>query len=393
MKIVFLLSRVPYPLEKGDKLRAFQQLKGLSTNHEVHLVCLNDSALHPKTDSILSKYCKSISIFKLTKFERVFNVISGLLNNLPLQVGYFYSKKIHADVEQKIKDLEPDLVFCQLIRTAEYVKNLSGLKKVIDFQDAFSKGAEQRIQKSNIFLRLIYKYEHQSLLAYEKRVFDYFDDWLIISEQDRESIPHPNNNQIKIIPNGIDTDVYYPKDVEKKYDLLFVGNMQYPPNIDSVRYLVSKILPGVKRLLPNIKVLIAGANPGSSLLKLQSKNIIFSGWVDDISECYADSKLFVAPMRIGTGLQNKLLEAMAMKLPCITTSLVNNALLAEHDKELIVKNEAKDISSYIVELLTNKERAEALAQSGYQFALKNYDMKVVLSKLEQVITNCVERKN
>ena len=98
-----------------------------------------------------------------------------------------------------------------------------------------------------------------------------------------------------------------------------------------------------------------------ALLKMQSKNVIFSGWVDDISECYADSKLFVAPMRIGTGLQNKLLEAMAMKLPCITTSLVNNALLAEHDKELIVKNEAKEISSYIVELLSNKERA---AESG-----------------------------
>ena len=78
---------------------------------------------------------------------------------------------------------------------------------------------------------MIYKYEHQSLLAYEKKVFDYFNEWLIISEQDRDSISHPNNNQIKIIPNGIDTEVYHPKDVEKKYDLLFVGNMQYPPNI------------------------------------------------------------------------------------------------------------------------------------------------------------------
>ena len=239
------------------------------------LVCLNDSNLHPKTNSILSKYCKSINIFKLTKFERVINVISGIFNKLPLQVGYFYSKKIHADVEQKIKDLNPDLVFCQLIRTAEYVKNLTELKKVIDFQDAFSKGAEQRIPKSNIFLRLIYKYEHQSLLAYEKKVFDYFNEWLIISEQDRESIPHPKNNQIKIIPNGIDTEVYHPKDVEKKYDLLFVGNMQYPPNIDSVQNLVTKILPGVKKILPNIKVLIAGANPGSCLIKNAIKKCNF----------------------------------------------------------------------------------------------------------------------
>ena len=390
MKIVFLLSRVPYPLEKGDKLRAFQQIKGLSVSHEIHLICLNDSKLHPKTHEILNRYCKSITIYKLTKFERVRNIISGFFIKLPLQVAYFYSKKIHSDVTLKLNEIKPDLVFCQLIRTAEYVKNYTSAKKIIDFQDAFSKGAEQRIQKSNLILRLIYNYEHLSLQAYEKKVFDYFDDWLIIAEQDRESISHPNKDSIKIIPNGIDTEVYHPKIVTKEYDLLFVGNMQYPPNIDSVKFLVKEILPRVKMILPDIRVLIAGADPGYSLLKLSSKNVKFTGWVDDISECYAKSKLFVAPMRIGTGLQNKLLEAMAMKLPCITTSLVNNALLAKTDTELLVVDEAKDISSYIVELLSNSERAKNLAQNGYDFALKNYDMKVVLNKLEKVVSSAVK---
>jgi len=202
------------------------------------------------------------------------------------------------------------------------------------------------------------------------------------------TIVNINNDSIKIIPNGVDYSHFQFKDYPKEYDLIFTGNMAYPPNVDSVVYLVNNIMPIVWKENPNIKLVIAGATPDKRVLNLKSENVVVTGWVDDISEYYSKSKVFIAPMQIGTGLQNKLLEAMAMKLPCITSQLANNALGATHNENILIGINPNDYAEHVLELLSNNTLSNTIAANGYEFVKGNYTWEGTTAILEGLIKDC-----
>ncbi|MCD4773794.1 MAG: glycosyltransferase [Bacteroidales bacterium] len=386
MKIFVLLSRIPYPLEKGDKLRAFNQIKFLSKNHEIILCALNDDKKANKQNAFrfLQPYCRSVTFIDLSKINRAINIIKALLTDKPLQVGYFYSRKAHKKITNIIKEHFPDHLYCQLARTAEYIKN-QNIPKTLDYQDVFSKGVERRIHTSPFYFKPFLKLEYKRLLKYENHIFDKFDNKTIISIPDRNLIPHPEKEKIAIILNGVDTVFYKPIKREKEYELVFTGNMGYPPNVNSVIYLTEKILPIVREKMPEIKIMFAGASPDPKVKAVNSENIKVTGWVDDIRECYAKAKIFIAPMQIGTGLQNKLLEAMAMKIPCISSPLANNALKAKDGKEIIIGNSPEEYAEKIIYFLEHKNEAETIAENGYNFVHKNYNWENATQKLEKLM--------
>jgi sugar transferase (PEP-CTERM/EpsH1 system associated) len=387
MKILILLPRIPYPLEKGDKLRAFNHIKYLSKNNKITLFALNDSKVNKeKAFQALQPYCRSINFFDISKFSIFFNVLLTFFNGKPLQTGYFFSRRAKKRINKIISETKPDHIFCQLVRVAEYVKN-QNIPKTLDYQDVFSKGVERRIHSSPFYLKPFLKLEYKRLLKYENKIFDYFDNKTIISEPDRELIPHPEKDKIVIVMNGVDTDFFKPIDRKKEYDIVFTGNMGYPPNVNGVEFLVKQILPIVRRNKPEIKVLIAGANPDRKVIAVKSKNVHVTGWVEDIRDCYAKARIFIAPMQIGTGLQNKILEAMAMKIPCISSHLANNALNAKSGKEIKIGDSPEEYAQHIIYLLDNKDKAEEIALNGYNFVLNNYNWEKATEKLEELMLN------
>ncbi len=384
MKLFVLLSRVPYPLEKGDKLRAFHFIKQLSKKNEIILCALNDGKLHPDALKALEPYCRSIHIIYLSKINIVFNFLRGFFNKKPFQVNYFYSGKSKRIIEKLIQDTNPDHIFCQLLRVAEYVLHFP-IPKTLDYQDVFSKGVHRRMEKAAFYLKPVFYIEYHRLVKYEAKIFNYFNNKLIISYPDRDLIIHPKNEEIIVIPNGVDTEYLKPQDVKKEFDLVFTGNMGYPPNVNSVLYLVNKILPLVHNSNPSVKLVIAGANPARSVVNLRSENVIITGWVEDMRDYYAKSKIFIAPMQIGTGLQNKLLEAMAMKIPCITSELANSALKAKENDEILVGRTEEEYASHILTLLTNPKKCEDLVENAYKFILRNYNWDNIFEKLDILI--------
>jgi polysaccharide biosynthesis protein PslH len=386
MKLFVLLSRVPYPLEKGDKLRAFNHIRYLSEFFEIHLFCLNDSELHPKAKEILCQYCKSVTIVRLRKIDIYAGLFRALFSRKPFQVGYFYHPFIKIKILEKIVDIKPDHIFCQLIRVAEYVKDLK-IPKTLDYQDVFSKGAERMSSKASFLMKPLLKLEAKRVQRYETNIFSRFNNKLIISEPDRDAINHADNKQILVVPNGVDAEFFSPYSLEKEYDILFTGNMAYPPNVNGVEYLVLQILPGLLKLFPDIKILIAGASPDKKVLRLASACVTVTGWVENIRDCYAKSRIFVAPMQIGTGLQNKLLEAMAMKLPCVTSGLANNALHALEDREILVGYSADDYVEKIKKLLTDPATYTTIAEGGFEFVHKNYNWEIQVENLRQLIVS------
>lgn len=383
MKIFVLLSRVPYPIEKGDKLRAFHQIRCLAKHNEIILCALSDSAVHPDALNELNKFCSQVHIIPIRKSGMVWNVIKAFLNGKPLQVGYFYRCHAQKKIDNIITKTNPDHIFCQLIRVSEYVKN-SAIPKTLDYQDIFSMGAKRRAETSSFLMKIPFFMEHKRLLRYENMIFDKFDNKTIISQPDRDLLPHPSRNEVAIIPNGVDHTYFSPVKGVKSYEVVFTGNMGYPPNIDAARFIAEEIFPLVLKQFPAAKLLLAGATPHARVQALQSENITVSGWMADIRDSYASSRIFIAPMRIGTGLQNKLLEAMAMEMPCITSDLANQALGAEQNVEILIGSNAGEYAEHIIKLLNDQKYADTLAQNGHSFVKKVFSWENSVAELEKL---------
>lgn len=385
MKIGVILSRFPFPLEKGDKLRAFHQIKELSKNHTIYLCCTSDKKVSSSDLKELEDYCESIMIIRLSKLTILINLIKGLLfSKLPLQVAYFFKKSAKNSVVNFFTLNKVEHIYCQLIRASEYVKDIKHIPKTLDYMDVLSKGMERRVSKSPSYLKPIIKLETDRLKKYEHFIFNSFQHKTIISEQDRNYIIHAQNHTIQIIRNGVDLDYFKQRKRTTKFDVVFTGNMSYPPNIDGVCFLIEKLMPLLWRDYPMTTVAIAGASPSIKVQKLAQKNVTVTGWVDDIRDYYAAASIFIAPMQMGTGLQNKLLEAMAMKIPCITSPLANNALNAIHNESILIAESAAEYVDSIKKLLHNKDFSAEIGENGHRFVQENYDWKSTTNQLEKL---------
>ena len=382
MKLLVVLSRVPYPLEKGDKLRAYHLVTRLAKHHQVYLFCLTDQRIAPEHLEHLRGSCEHIEVIHLPRWRILARLSTAAFSRLPFQVAYFHHAIAQRAIDRAIASFKPDHVLCQLVRTTEYVRYHYTLAKTLDYMDTLSKGMERRTENASFWTRPLLRAETRRLIAYENLMLDLFDRHVIISAQDRDLLYHPLRDQVHVIPNGVDTEFFSPayrqagpRAAVKTHDLLFTGNMNYPPNIDSVLYLVHKVLPLVRKERPRTTLLISGVDPTPRVRELAKNDplITVSGRVPDIRGSYAAATVFAAPMQIGTGLQNKLLEAMAMRMPCVTSALANNAVGAAPNESILIGSEPADYAAHILRLLGDEQERERIAGNGYRFVRSNFD--------------------
>lgn len=366
----------------------FFQLKNLAKNNEVHLVAIDKNDISKSDFDRVASFCKSLHVYKLPLYLRILQLFLCPFNHRPLQVAYFYNRSIKQKIHQLSRDLKPDLVHSHLIRTTEYVKELKGVKKSVDFMDAFGKGMEKRQKNTqNFFKRLLFSFEKKLLYTYEARLFEFFDEFCIISEQDKTAIQSEKSSKIHVIPNGVDFETFYPRETAKKYDLLFMGNLGYPPNVDAILYLSKEVMPELLKFKPNIKLLLAGINAPKRIKELASENIDLIANFDDISDAIAMSKILVAPMITSIGLQNKIIQAMAMKVPCVVTTQANAAIKAQHNLSIIEANTPDEISKAILNLLNDPEKANDIASAGYFFVSEKFSWNLQNELFTKLIIN------
>ena len=386
MKLVVLTSRIPYPLEKGDKLRIFHQIKHLAQSHEICLICLNDSSEKIDT-SVLEELVSELHVIPLSKWKIPFRMLFALFHKLPFQVTYFREIKNKQKIEYIIQNFKAEHIYCQLIRTSEYIKDLFQFEKTIDYMDAFSAAALRRAQTTKGLQKVFWQIENERVKKYERSVFDYFNHHSIISSQDRNLLTIPFNKNITIVPNGVDTMHFNNPNRIKKYDLVFAGNMNYPPNIVAAIFLAKEILPEVHAQFPNVTLLIAGANPSSDVLNLANGKVTVSGWMNDIRDAYCESRIFIAPMFIGAGMQNKILEAMSSELPVITTSLAAEAFPEKNQSKLVEANTAFEFATSIKYYLLNEDAQVSDGKNNRHYVEEKYSWNISNKKLDQCLSN------
>ena len=363
-KIIFIVSRFPYPLDKGDKLRAYHQLRFLSQHHDIYLMALHMAPVTAEARKELEPYCKEIHTFQLQFFTLAWQVILSIFHQIPMQVGYFYSPSIRKKMHRLFKTISPDTIYCQLSRTALYAHDVT-TRHVIDYQDAFSTNY-QRIQMQYRGLkRWFYAREGRLMKQFEIKMAEWYDACTIISEFDKQQLQHTQHD-ITVVPNGVDIDYFTRTSSTPTYDLVFSGNLSYIPNQQAALFIIQELLPTLKKNKPDLKVLIAGTSPGS-LQQLADENLHIPGWMPDIRTAYQSARIFIAPLFSGAGMQNKILEAMSMKVPCITTSIVNASINANVGQELLIANSSTEFIDTITSLLHDNSLQQQLAQNGRLF--------------------------
>lgn len=385
LKLLVLSSRFPLPLEKGDKLRLYHQIRYLSQSHQIILVALTEEPFDRLLVNKLQEYCREVYVIPHEKWRSMFQAVWGLLYGMPVNVGYFFRETTRRKIEAIIEKTQPDAIYVQLMRMAPYVKNVHSAELSLDFMDAFSLRVLRRAQQSSAITGWLWKMEAQLLKRYERLSANMFRHRFVIAPGDKHFLEeHGISGPLDILPNGVDTDFYQVRKTgEKPYDLVFVGNMSYHPNVLAAQYLVSKIGIPLRRNLTNLRILIAGANPTEVVRKLQNDWVTVSGFLPDIREAYEAGKIFVAPIFVGSGVQNKILEAMAMELPCITSGQVVDAIGGIQEMVLSAETPSQ-FHKHIENLLSDPGQCLDLGRKSRAHIVRYFDWETCCRPLDKL---------
>ncbi len=399
MDLLFLSQRVPFPPNKGEKIRTFHQIDYLSKQHEIAVFTPAASPKEVKYfQQLARKYC---SLGGSTAPTSKTKLLKGLIQNKPLSVANFYSVTLQRQFDERLAQGDIDAIVCTASSMAEYIfrsKSLRNLtikgeqpKLVMDFMDLDSDKWAQYQKLKPFPLSLIYQRERYLLQKYERRIYDAFDASLFISKDEIALFARELNNADKLhcIANGIDTNLYTPGETAQTDAppiLLFTGVMDYLPNEDAVIWFAEAMLPAIRRSIPNVQFVIAGMNPSKAVLRLaEHPGVVVTGFVEDIMPYYHDATVFVAPFRLARGVQNKVLQAFACGLPTLMTPMGNEGIDANNGTECMLASNPKEFIDGALTLLNDPALRLQIGTNARQKAINDFSWSAQLSKLEALL--------
>jgi sugar transferase (PEP-CTERM/EpsH1 system associated) len=401
VNILFLAHRVPFPPNKGEKIRTFNQLKYLHDKHQVSICAPLEKDEDLSFFKTLSdEYCHNVSYSSLP--NKPVRLIKGLMTGKALSVANFYSNDLQIKLDHLLLKLEFDAVICTSSAMAEYIyksKSLQVLTKkpllLMDFMDLDSDKWRQYAEASRWPMKWIYQREAKVLADYEKKVTHDFDSSFFIADAEVELFQSRVNSSGKVLTmgNGMDTDSFVPAvspPTNEAPVLLFTGVMDYKPNIDSVVWFVENIWQKILKEYPKARFIIAGMNPTSHVKNLQKiSGIEVTGFVDDILPYYHQSDYFVAPFRIARGVQNKVLQGFACGLPVISTPMGAEGIDCTKDIDILIASTADEFLSCIKHLDCDADFREMIKANALKLIHERYSWEGKLQVLDDVLNGKV----
>jgi len=390
LKILFVASRFPYPPLQGDRVRAYHQLKRLARRHRITLVtpvCDPNDAQHL---GAIAPMCERVITVPIRRWERARNLLAAPFSAMPWQVTYWYHHKIDRAVHQACAEEKFDLAHVQLVRMAPAGLALDGTPRVLDFIDALSLNFRRRAERESGLAAAVFGYEADRLREYENQLVGLYDRMLISSRLDRDFIG--THKHIHVIPNGIDIEAFPYYDGARDPDLIiFTGRMGYFPNADGGAWFAREVLPVIRRARPAARFVIAGADPTArvrALAKLPGVEV--TGYVPDLAALLRRASVAVSPMQSGSGIQNKVLEAMASGTPTVVTPHSLGGLDAEHGRHLLVASTAEEFAAAAERLMGDEALRARLAREARALVESRYTWERSVSEMEAVYRLAIE---
>ena len=379
MRILYLTHSCPYPPNKGDRIRNFHILKYMAKAHQVSLIYPSFSPKDEAHLDTLQHWCTSVKTVRLSPILAKLRCGFGLIGSQPLTNAYFFSPQIQAGVDQENYDLA--LVDCSSM--AQYVLGVKK-PKIIDFVDVDSDKWNRYAQKSVFPKSLIYNMEYARLREFEACLVKEFDVSIVISEQERVFLP--DTDRLFVVRNGIDLEFFHPRgELLNENTIIFTGAMNYFPNIEGVLFFREKVFPLIQKAVPSVKFIIGGMEPSPAIQRLAGDNTIVTGFVPDMRTYLGPASVSVVPLRIAKGIQNKVLEAMAMGVPVVATTSANQGIQAKDRKEIMIADDPVDFAQAVVELLMNKDMRRSMANHGRWFVEEHFSWDHNLLALDKAI--------
>lgn len=389
--ILFLAHRIPYPPDRGDKIRSWHLLRHLAKLARVHLACFADDEADAAHLPALREALKGRLGEARVEVRRTSKAIAGaraLLERRPVSLTLFDSAALRDFVRRLLATRDISTIFAFSGQMAQFVPPRAPQRFVMDFGDMDSEKFAAYADEGGL-MAPIHRREARTLFAFERAVAARADVSLFVSEAEaavfREKVRLPGVD-IRALQNGADLKFYNPaaavRSVEAPHPLLvFTGQMDYAPNIDAVRWFAAEVMPR----LPRATFAIVGRNPSDAVRKLAGERVLVTGAVEDVRAWLAEADIVVAPLRIARGIQNKVLEAMAMGKPVVASPAAFEGIQAEQGRDLLVADSAEEQAMAIASVLADPVRAAAIGTAARRRMEEGYRWETQLAPLAGIV--------
>lgn len=393
--IIVIAQRVPFPPNKGEKLRTYHHIKFLAQRgHTIQVMSLK----HEDNDDVLAEQLANelgvvVELFPLA--PKVIRYASAFLKNQAISVAAFYSKSLKNRLDSLANDVKPiDAVYLSASSLAHYAEPFVAEPRTsthMDFMDVDSDKWGQYAESSKGLMRLIYRREQTKIKQLEISTAKQFNNTFLIAPAEIELFEKTvcASSKVTRLGNGMDFSAFYPSSENRlaaEPSFLFTGVMDYKPNIDAMVWFVEHCWDAILAELPDAKLVIAGMNPAPSISSLSNtRGINVTGFVEDILPYYHQAWTFVAPFRLARGVQNKVLQASACRVPIVTTSMGAEGISFANPLSMYFAEDASAFIKACVESIRDRDQAETKAQQAYLAITSTYSWEHQLQPLFEAI--------
>ena len=408
--LLYLTHRIPYPPNKGDKIRSYHLLKYLAQHYHVHLGTFIDDPDDWQYIDTVRQLCEDTHFASLNPRTARLRSLGALMMNRPLTLDYYRNNSLQEWVKKVIKTQAIKRVLIFSSAMAQYVTSIQQARCIIDFVDIDSDKWRQYATRKSWPMSWLYQREARLLLRYERQVAFKYDASLFVSEAEADlfkQLAPESAEKIGFFNNGVDSDYFSPnREYPDPYQsnmgaIVFTGAMDYWPNVDAVRWFAQEIFPTVLAKHPHARFYIVGSHPTVAVQELaQLPGVVVTGAVADVRPYLTHAQLAVAPLRIARGLQNKVLEAMAMAKIVVASPQAAEGILATSGKELHIASNSQEFDRIIISMFASKaeersgETARARILADYEWERSLAQVKALLDKAPITMTqSCKPDKN
>ncbi len=386
MRLALLTARYPYPPDRGDRIAVYNLLRALSVRHEVTLISYLDGTESAATLAHVASCCARVETVRLPRLRSWIQAWAGLAASVPSQVSYFRSRRMRDLVRRVLTSGAYDVVFNHTIRMAPFVLDVPHPRKVLWLGDSLGLALGRSMPFEPPWKRPGIAWERRRVDRFEAAISRRFLETWALSPVDLEDMRRIGCRDVVLVTHGVDERLFgLARAPESPPGVLFLGNLSVPHNRDAALFAAREVWPLVRRELPQARLVLAGANPAPAVRRLAGREgVSVPGALPDLGEIWRTTSVLLAPLRFSTGIQNKVLEAMAAGVPVVTTSQVAEGIGARHGEHLLVADSAATLADAVVGLLRAPDGGAAMTERARGLVRRGFSWDTAVHRLERI---------